>query len=86
VKLVVSDAHEGLKAAIAKVLHATWQHCRVHAMRNLLAYAGGHSRGVVAAFIGTPFAPGRCRQCPRTMAPGRRLGAPQSAQARRHDG
>jgi putative transposase len=30
VKLVISDAHEGLKAAIAKVLGATWQRCRVH--------------------------------------------------------
>src|ERR1700733_13199061 len=38
VKLVISDAHEGLKAAITKVLHATWQRCRVHLMRNLLAY------------------------------------------------
>jgi len=56
VKLVVSDAHEGLKAAIAKVLHATWQRCRVHAMRNLLAHAGRQGRGVVAAFIGTAFA------------------------------
>jgi putative transposase len=28
VKLVVSDAHEGLKAAVARVLHATWQRCR----------------------------------------------------------
>jgi len=56
VKLVVSDAHVGLKAAIAKVLHATWQRCRVHAMRNLLAYAGRQGRGVVAAFIGTAFA------------------------------
>jgi transposase-like protein len=32
VNLVVSDAHEGLKAAITKVLHATWQGCRVHLM------------------------------------------------------
>src|SRR5580704_9655365 len=40
VKLVVSDAHEGLKAAVAKVLHASWQRCRVHFMRNALAYAG----------------------------------------------
>lgn len=38
VKLVVSDAHEGLKAAIVKVLAgATWQRCRVHTTRNLLA-------------------------------------------------
>jgi hypothetical protein len=36
VKLVVSDAHEGLKAAIARVLRATWQRCRVHWMRNAL--------------------------------------------------
>lgn len=30
VKLVVSDAHEGLKVAVTKVLSATWQRCRVH--------------------------------------------------------
>src|SRR5512141_1728271 len=56
VKLVVSDAHEGLKAAITKVLHSTWQRCRVHLMRNLLAHAGRQGRGVVAAFIATAFA------------------------------
>jgi putative transposase len=56
VKLVIADAHEGLKAAIAKVLHATWQRCRVHTMRNLLAYAGKQGRGVAAAFINTAFA------------------------------
>src|SRR6478672_6639848 len=49
VKLVVSDAHEGLKAAIAKVLNATWQRCRVHFMRNVLAHAGKQGRRVVAA-------------------------------------
>jgi putative transposase len=36
VKLVISDAHEGIKAAVAKVLHATWQCCRVHFMRTSL--------------------------------------------------
>jgi transposase-like protein len=56
VKLVVSDAHEGLKAAIAKVLHASWQRCRVHFMRNVLAHAGRNGRRVVAAFIATAFA------------------------------
>jgi putative transposase len=39
VKLVISDAHEGFKAAIAKVLKAGWQCCRVHCLRNALAYA-----------------------------------------------
>jgi putative transposase len=56
VKLVISDAHEGLKAAIAKVLNATWQRCRIHFMRNALAHAGKQGRRVVAAFIGTAFA------------------------------
>jgi putative transposase len=56
VKLVISDAHEGLKAAIARVLHACWQRCRVHFMRNVLAHAGKQGRRVVAAFIGTAFA------------------------------
>jgi len=37
VKLVVSDAHEGLKAAVAKLLHATWQRCRVGLLKNLLS-------------------------------------------------
>jgi len=56
VKLVISDAHEGIKAAIAKVLNATWQRCRVHFMRNALAHAGKSGRRVVSAFIGTAFA------------------------------
>jgi putative transposase len=56
VKLVISDAHEGLKAAAARVLHATWQRCRVHFMRNVLAHAGKSGRRVVAAFIATAFA------------------------------
>jgi transposase-like protein len=56
VKLVISDAHEGLKAAVAKVLNATWQRCRVHFMRNALARAGKSGRRVVSAFIATAFA------------------------------
>ena len=56
VKLVISDAHEGIKAAVAKVLTATWQRCRVHFMRNALAHAGKNGRRVVSAFIATAFA------------------------------
>jgi|TARA_Y100000031_G_C8192139_1_gene371921 transposase-like protein len=55
VKLVVSDAHEGLKAAIAKVLNATWQRCRVHFMRNALAHVTRGQRLMVAAAIRTAF-------------------------------
>ena len=56
VKLVVSDAHEGLKAAVSKVLGATWQRCRVHFMRNAMAHAGKTQRRIVSAWIGTAFA------------------------------
>jgi len=56
VKLVISDAHEGIKAAVSKVLNATWQRCRVHFMRNALAHAGKSGRRVVSAFIATAFA------------------------------
>ena len=54
-KLVVSDAHQGLKAAIARVLGITSQHCRVHFMRNALAHAAKSGRRVVSAFIATAF-------------------------------
>jgi putative transposase len=56
VKLVISDSHEGIKAAVAKVFCATWQRCRVHFMRNAQAHAGKSGRRVVSAFIATAFA------------------------------
>ncbi|ACA14765.1 transposase mutator type [Methylobacterium sp. 4-46] len=56
VKLVISDAHTGLKASVAKVMNATWQRCRVHFMRTVLAHAGRSGRRVVSAFIATAFA------------------------------
>ncbi len=68
VKLVISDSHEGLKAAVARVLHATCRapiaaccdgtrlRCRVHFMRNVLAHAGKGHRRLVSAWIGTAFA------------------------------
>lgn len=57
VQLVVSDAHEGLKAAIAEVLaQASWQRCRVHFMRNLLAHVPKGDKALVAAAIRTIFA------------------------------
>ena len=56
VKLVISDAHEGIKAAVSKLLCASWQRCHVHFMRNALAHAGKSGRRVVSAFIATAFA------------------------------
>jgi transposase-like protein len=50
VRLVISDAHEGLKQALSTVLHgATWQRCRVHFMRNLLATVPQGAREAIAA-------------------------------------
>jgi putative transposase len=56
VNLVVSDSHEGIKAAVSKVLSTSWQRCRVHFMRNVLAHAGKQGRRVISAFIATAFA------------------------------
>jgi putative transposase len=57
VRLVISDAHEGLKAAIGTVLSgATWQRCRVHFMRNLLATVPKGAREAIAAVVRTIFA------------------------------
>jgi putative transposase len=55
VKLVISDSHEGIKAAASKVLKATWQRCRVHFMRNARAFANKTQRRMVSAAIGTVF-------------------------------
>ena len=56
VKLVISDAHEGLKAAVARVFKATWQRCRVHFMPNALPYVPKAQHQMVAAAIRTVFA------------------------------
>ncbi len=55
VKLVISDAHEGLKAAIARVFGATWQRCRVHWMRNALAHVPKGQHTMVAAALRQAF-------------------------------
>ncbi len=57
VRLVISDAHEGLKGAIAAVLlGAAWQRCRVHFLRNVLARIPKGSAEMVLAVIRTIFA------------------------------
>jgi transposase-like protein len=57
VELVISDAHQGLKGAIAAVLHgASWQRCRVHFVRNLLALVPKSAAEMVAATVRTVFA------------------------------
>ena len=56
VQLVISDAHQGLKGAIAAVLSgASWQRCRVHFVRNALALVPKAAAQMVAATIRTVF-------------------------------
>jgi putative transposase len=55
VRLVISDAHEGLRLAITRVLGATWQRCRVHWMRNALAHVPKGQHTMVAAAIRQAF-------------------------------
>lgn len=55
VKLVISDAHEGLKAAIRRVMGASWQRCRVHWIRNALAYVPKGQQSMVAAALRQAF-------------------------------
>jgi len=57
VQLVTSDAHEGLNKALGQVLAGvTWQRCRVHFMRNLLAHVPRGDKSIVAAALRTIFA------------------------------
>ena len=54
-KLVISDAHEGLKAAIRRVMGSTWQRCRVHWMRNAQSYVPKGQQNMVAAALRQAF-------------------------------
>jgi putative transposase len=55
VRLAVSDDHEGLKAAIARVLTSTWQRCTVHFVRDMLYHCRRDQRGLVAAALREVF-------------------------------
>jgi putative transposase len=56
VRLVISDAHQGLKQAIREVfVGASWQRCRVHFLRNLLARVPKSAQAMVAATVRTIF-------------------------------
>jgi transposase-like protein len=73
VRLVISDAHAGLKRAVTTILHgASWQRCRVHCVRNARALVPKSAQQLVAATIRTVFRPARCGECAGAMATGSR--------------
>jgi transposase-like protein len=55
VQLAISDQHEGLKHAIARVLGCPWQRCTVHFVRDMLAHCRRDQRGLVAAALREVF-------------------------------
>ena len=83
VQPVCSDAHQGLKGAVAAVLQrATWRRCRVHFLRNLLALVPKSAREMVAATVRTVFArpdPAMAREQWRKVADGLRERFPRAA-------
>ena len=81
VKLVISDAHEGIKAAVSKIFTATWQRCRVHFMRNALALCRQNPAADASS------RPGSAPRLPRTtlrQASARRSGVEVADQAPAH--
>jgi len=85
VKLVVSDAHEGFKAAIAKTFGATWLRCRVHWMRNALARVPKSQHVMVSAALRRLFTAGLCR-CQPDLAAFRKPALRQMAKTRQLHG
>jgi putative transposase len=55
VRLAISDQHEGLKAAIARVLSCPWQRCTVHFTRDMVMHCRRDQRGLVAAALREVF-------------------------------
>jgi len=86
VKLVISDAHQGLKAAITRVMGATWQRCRVHWMRNALAYVTKGQNSMAAAASAPGLPPARRRGGPQNLPPCRRPDARPMAKTGRFHG
>jgi transposase-like protein len=83
VQLVISDAHEGLKNAIAKVLGAPWQRCTVHFLRDCLGHARSDQHGLLGALIRPIFNAENGGGARQALRGGRHAGG-HAAQGRHH--
>jgi len=82
VQLVISDAHTGLKTAVAStLLNASWQRCRIHFGRTLLAAVPAGHGDMVAAAVRTIYRPTRRRQRPPATRRHRRHARPAVPQS-----
>jgi transposase-like protein len=72
VQLAISDAHGGLKAAIAKVLGCAWQRCTVHFLRDCFGHARKDQHGLLGALIRPIFAADSLAQGTRSAVGSRR--------------
>jgi putative transposase len=86
VKLVISDAHDGLRHAITRVLGATWKRCRVHWMRNALAHVQKGQHTMVAAAIRQAFLQTDADAAHQTLATRCRSASPALAETRHPNG
>jgi len=68
VRLVVSDAHEGLKNAIGKVMGCRWQRCTVHFLRDMLGHVHKAQQQMVVAAIRQVFAAGSRQEASAILA------------------
>lgn len=68
VRLCVSDAHPGLKAAIAQVLGVPWQRCTVHFLRDMLGHVGKAQQPMVATAIRQVFAAASASEASERLA------------------
>ena len=83
VQLVVSDAHAGLKNAIAQVLGCPWQRCSVHFLRETLGHLRKDQQGMVAALLRTDLQRRRRRASTRAYRRGARAPPAAATEGRR---
>jgi putative transposase len=82
IRLCISDAHQGLKAAITQVLGCPWRRCTVHFLRDLLGHVSRAQQPLVSGAIRGIFTATTGAEACQRLGPGRRAAAPARPQGR----